>query len=147
MRDLREANDLAGGAGGFLSPPRRSTAGLGNWPGYCASRLGERRSDRAAAQTALPRHRLVLVPRDAPACNWIDSGGLTGARRSIHLFAPDRSLLVASVGNYGRLNFPVRHRTNPPWWTSAQNSGSDGFPRHYRISLVRSRPGFPLAQR
>ena len=137
MRDLREANDLAGGAGGFLSPPRRSTAGLGNWPGYCAARLGERRSDRAAAQTALPRHRLVLVPRDAPAGNWIDSGGLTGACRSIHLFAPDRSLLVAGVGNYGCLSFPA----------SAQNSGSDGFRRRYCIGLVRSRPGFLLAQR
>jgi hypothetical protein len=27
------------------------------------------------------------------------------------------------------------------------NSWSDSFPRHYRIGLVRSRPGFPLAQR
>src|SRR5205814_10661039 len=121
MRDLREANDLAGEAGSFLSPPRRSTASLGNWPGYCAARPGERRGDRAAAQTALSRHRLVLVPRDAHAGNRLGSGGLTGARRSIHLFAPDRSLLVASVGNYGCLGFPA----------SAQNSGSNGFGGHY----------------
>ena len=40
----------------------------------------------------------------------------------------------------------VRLRTCPPG-LQRRIRGSDGFRRHYRIGLVRSRPGFPLAQR
>ena len=69
---------------------------------------------------------LVLVSANAPAGYRIDPGRLARARRSIHLFAADRSLHVASVGDYGRFSFTVRHRTNPPWWTSAKNSWGDG---------------------
>src|ERR1041385_24029 len=103
MRDLRETNDLAGEPGSFLSTSRRSIGGLENWPGYYAARDGQRRSDRTAPKLSVPDHRLVLVPRHAPAGNWIDSSGLTGACRSIHLLAPDRSLLIAGMGNYRHL--------------------------------------------
>src|SRR6266481_5966030 len=95
LPDLYQANDLACETGSFLSSPGRHAASLGTWPGYRTPAPGECSRDSTAAQAALPPHRLVVVLNNAPAGNWIDSGRLARARRSIHLFAADRSLHVA----------------------------------------------------
>src|SRR5262249_2255491 len=108
---------------------------------------GDCRRDRTAAQAALHLYGLVLVFNNAPAGDRIDPSRLTSACRSIHLFAADRSVHLASVGDYRRFSFTVRHRTNPPWWTSAKSSWGDGQRRDHCPGMVRSSPSFLLAQR
>src|SRR4029077_13801319 len=98
-------------------------------------------------QAALLPYGLVLVSANAPASDRIDPGRLASARRSIHLFVADRPLHIAGVGDFRRFSFTVRHRTNPPWWTSAKNSWGDGQRRDHSPGMVRSYPGVLLAQR
>src|SRR4029077_11077791 len=137
LSDLYQANDLACATGSFLPSPRTHAASLGNWPRYRTPAPGDCRRYRAAAQAALLLYGLVLVSANAPAGDRIDPGRLAGARRSIHLFAADRSLHVASVGDSRRFSFTV----------SAKNSWGDGQRRDHSPGMVRSYPSFLLAQR
>ena len=86
------ADVLAGALGGFLSSPAKYYSVLGNLFGAGFPRWHLGSGSSPAAQIPLSGGRLVLVSRNACADDWIGSGRVARASRSIYLSATDRSL-------------------------------------------------------
>jgi len=112
---------LAGKPDGLLSSSQLSVAVLGDRPCSCAVDYDHGRRGCVVSKVSIFYHRLALVPRDAGARDWSDSGRIASARRDeaiLHFekfvqLRPDHAGAYYNLGNAllqkGRVDDAVAH--------------------------------------